>query len=111
MSGYKRADGPHDPAPWSYRVEVILCCPSRRKLVAFHASTEPGRLAEPVMYDVRRHGTLTGTGEDWGQMEVGCTHCAYHVPVSRKRIEAYIGSLRTKWATHRESVVWDAQSR
>lgn len=109
---YKRADGgPVDPVLWAYRVEIILCCPRHGDMLAFHRLTLPGYEHEPVMYDrgmLGKSATLAVVGQDWAWMEVGCTHCRYHVQVNRQRLEAAIAALWAPLATRRDSRVWDS---
>jgi len=109
---YKRADGgPHDPAPWSYRVEAVVCCPRHGDMLAFHRLTLPGFEHEGVSYDrgsVGKSATLTPDGPGWRRVYVGCTHCRYRVPISRRRLEAELAAMWAPYATRREAKVWDS---
>jgi hypothetical protein len=110
--GHKRADGAmHDPAPWSYRVEITVCCPRGHKLLPFSRSTLPDREHEGVVYDLGRLGrgaTVTGTGPQWQQIRLRCGQCRADVRVSRERLEARLAGRWAPYAKHRERVIWDS---
>jgi hypothetical protein len=112
VSGYKQAaGGAHDPPPWTFRVEVTICCPRGHKLVTFHRSTLPDREHEGVMYDpgtIGRDATLTGEGEDWDQICLKCGRCPARPEISRTRLEARLAAMWAPYAQASERVIWDA---
>jgi hypothetical protein len=111
VNGFRQASGGmHDPAPFSFRVEITVCCPRGHKLLPFYRSTLPDREHEGVMYDRDRLGrgvTLTGTGPEWDQIRLRCGQCPADVRVSRERLETRLAAMWAPNAKHRERVTWD----
>ena len=111
MSGYRRPDGGKpDPAPFSYRVEIVIVCREDHVIVPFYRLTLPGYEHEGVMYDrdrIARGATLDGAGPDWDLIGLRCG-CGYRVRVSRKALEARLAAMWAPGARRTERVTWDS---
>jgi hypothetical protein len=111
VTGYTHAGkGQRDPSPFSFRVEITVCCPRGHALLPFYRLTLPELEHEGVTYDQGRLGrgaTLTGEGEDWHLIRLRCGQCPADVRVNRAKLEARLAALWAPNAKHRERVIWD----
>jgi hypothetical protein len=76
VSGYvQAAGGRRDPASFSYRVEITVCCMRDHALLPFYRLTLPEREHEGVTYDKGRLGRVL-TEYPHEPPDVVCAH--YH---------------------------------